>query len=51
MNANAFRHFYDYHFTENRKIWDSCITPLSMNSSRKMWTTRMDLSETKSFTS
>ncbi|GAB4408521.1 MAG: DinB family protein [Anaerolineae bacterium] len=22
MNANAFRHFYDYHFTENRKIWN-----------------------------
>ena len=20
MNINAFRHFYDYHFTENRKI-------------------------------
>ena len=29
MNADAFRHFYDYHFTENRKIWDSHITPLS----------------------
>jgi uncharacterized damage-inducible protein DinB len=29
MNANAFRHFYDYHFAENRKIWDSYITPLS----------------------
>ena len=29
MNANAFRHFYDYHFTENRKIWDSYVTPLS----------------------
>ena len=29
MNANAFRHFYNYHFAENRKIWDSCITPLS----------------------
>ncbi len=29
MNANAFRHFYDYHFTENRKIWDRYITPLS----------------------
>jgi len=28
MNANAIRHFYDYHFTENRKIWDSYITPL-----------------------
>ena len=22
MNANAFRHFYNYHFTENRKVWE-----------------------------
>ena len=29
MNATAFRHFYNYHYTENRKIWDSCIAPLS----------------------
>src|SRR5215211_5440411 len=29
MNANAFRHFYDYHFTENRKIWDSYVVQLS----------------------
>ena len=29
MNAHAFRHFYGYHFTENRKIWDSYVTPLS----------------------
>jgi uncharacterized damage-inducible protein DinB len=29
MNVNAFRHFYDYHFTENRKIWDSYVAPLS----------------------
>jgi len=29
MNADAFRHFYEYHFTENRKIWDTYITPLS----------------------
>lgn len=29
MNANAFRHFYDYHFSENRKLWDSYVTPLS----------------------
>jgi uncharacterized damage-inducible protein DinB len=29
MNADAFRHFYDYHFTENRKIWDIYIMPLS----------------------
>lgn len=29
MNANAFRHFYDYHFAENRKIWDSYVMPLA----------------------
>lgn len=29
MNADAFRHFYDYHFAENCKIWDSYITQLS----------------------
>ena len=29
MNADAFRQFYEYHFTENRKIWDSYITQLS----------------------
>ena len=29
MNADAFRHFYDYHFAENRKIWDNYITQLS----------------------
>ncbi len=29
MNANAFRHFYNYHFTENRKIWEY-VTPLSL---------------------
>ena len=29
MNANAFRHFYNYHLSENRKIWDTYITPLS----------------------
>jgi uncharacterized damage-inducible protein DinB len=28
MNANAFRHFYDYHFAENRKIWDEYVMPL-----------------------
>jgi len=22
MNADAFRHFYNYHFAENRKVWD-----------------------------
>jgi len=30
MNADAFRHFYDYHFAENRKIWETCITSLSL---------------------
>lgn len=29
MNANAFRHLYDYHFTENRKLWIRYVTPLS----------------------
>ncbi|MCA9972657.1 MAG: DinB family protein [Anaerolineales bacterium] len=29
MNANAFRHFYDYHFSENRIIWDRYVTPLT----------------------
>ncbi len=29
MDANAFRHFYNYHFAENRKIWESYVTPLS----------------------
>ena len=29
MNADAFRHFYEYHFTENRKIWETYILPLS----------------------
>lgn len=29
MNADAFRHFYDYHFAENRKLWDSYVTALS----------------------
>ena len=29
MNADAFRHFYNYHFSENRNIWNSYITRLS----------------------
>jgi uncharacterized damage-inducible protein DinB len=29
MNADAFRQFYDYHFTENRKLWDRYISQLS----------------------
>ena len=28
MNANAFRHFYNYHFAENRKLWDQ-VTQLT----------------------
>ena len=29
MNAQAFRHFYDYHFSENRKLWDRYVSQLS----------------------
>jgi len=29
MNAEAFRHFYAYHFAENRKLWDLYVAPLS----------------------
>jgi uncharacterized damage-inducible protein DinB len=29
MNADAFRHFFEYHFNENRTIWDKYVTPLS----------------------
>jgi uncharacterized damage-inducible protein DinB len=29
MNANAFRHFYGYHFSENRNIWNTYIASLS----------------------
>lgn len=29
MNADAFRHVYNYHFSENRSMWDTCIMPLS----------------------
>ena len=29
MNADAFRHVYNYHFAENRKIWDKHIMSLS----------------------
>jgi uncharacterized damage-inducible protein DinB len=29
MNADAIRHFYEYHFSENRKLWDTCISILS----------------------
>lgn len=26
MNADAFRHFYNYHFAENRKLWDHVLS-------------------------
>ena len=29
MNVQAFRHFYEYHFAENRKIWDRYVAHLS----------------------
>jgi uncharacterized damage-inducible protein DinB len=29
MDANAFRHFYEYHFSENRNLWDSYVTQLT----------------------
>lgn len=29
MNADAFRHFYNYHFAENRNLWDRFVAPLS----------------------
>lgn len=29
MNSDAFRHLFNYHFTENRKIWDEYIAQLS----------------------
>jgi uncharacterized damage-inducible protein DinB len=28
MNANSFRHFYNYHFSENRNIWDAYVSSL-----------------------
>lgn len=29
MDAAAFRHFYAYHFAENRTMWDNYIVPLA----------------------
>lgn len=29
MNADAFRHLYEYHFTANRKLWESWVVPLT----------------------
>ena len=31
MNAETFRHFYNYHFSENRNIWDRYVMPLSQD--------------------
>ena len=30
MNADAFRQFYEYHFAENRKVWDLCTAQLTL---------------------
>lgn len=40
MNVEAFRYFYEYHFTENRTIWDRYIMPLSY----ELFTEDMDYS-------
>lgn len=29
MNAHAFRHFYNYHFAENRTLWDNYVRQLT----------------------
>jgi len=29
LNANAFRQLYDYHFAENRRLWDTYVMPLT----------------------
>jgi len=29
MNADAFRQFFNYHFAENRKVWDTCIASIT----------------------
>jgi uncharacterized damage-inducible protein DinB len=29
MDAQAIRHFFDYHFSENRNLWDSYVTQLT----------------------
>jgi uncharacterized damage-inducible protein DinB len=32
LNANAFRYLFEYHFAENRRLWDEFIAPLPMES-------------------
>ena len=29
MNAESFRQYYEYHFSENRKLWDDYVAGLS----------------------
>jgi uncharacterized damage-inducible protein DinB len=29
MNADAFRHLYNYHFSENRILWNKCVESLT----------------------
>jgi uncharacterized damage-inducible protein DinB len=29
MNSDAFRHLYEYHFAENRKLWNYFVLPLT----------------------
>ncbi len=40
MNADAFRQLYDYHFAENRKLWDAWIASLP----EEQFTRRVDYS-------
>lgn len=40
MNADAFRQFYDYHFSENRKLWDTYVMALS----QEQFTQKVDYS-------
>lgn len=35
MNANAFRYLYDYHFSENHRLWDEYVTPLTFKSYKR----------------
>jgi hypothetical protein len=43
MNTNAFRHLYDYHFAENRKIWDKYISSLT----QEQFTKEMNYAQVK----